>query len=221
VSSLVVELAGPAGAGKTTLAGALRAIDTQATVGVDVGRARLVAGIASAAPHLAAARASARGRWWTSGELRSLAYLSAWRGPLADRRPDGSVLLDHGPVFRLAALAAYGPPMATTPAFEHWWRRSAKQWARLLDVVVWLDAPDAVLLRRVAQRDRDHRLRDAGPTAADEFFARYRSAYLRTLDVLTNEGTQLVRVDTSTGAPDELAQAVRHAIAGSLARPSA
>src|SRR5881397_3911259 len=71
----VIELAGPAGAGKTTLARALRGFDPAPRV----GRTRLIGGLVPQAPALLAARLSARGRFWSADELRSLAYLSAWQ----------------------------------------------------------------------------------------------------------------------------------------------
>ena len=129
-----MELAGPAGAGKTTLARALVADSPATTTGVQVGPLGLAAGLASAAPQLAAARLSAPGRWWTRDELRSLAYLRAWRRAVGDG--DGLLVLDHGPVFRLASLAAFGPPMAASGAFARLRAGLAQDWGSLLDAVV-------------------------------------------------------------------------------------
>jgi adenylate kinase family enzyme len=216
VTTRVVELAGPAGAGKTTLATAIRAMDSRTTVGVDAGRWRLAAALASAAPALIASRACATGRFWTRGELRNVLYLRAWRRLVSDRSGDGLLLLDHGPVFRLAALAAYGPPMVQTRPFRRWWTRTAEQWAGLLDAVAWLDAPDEVLLRRIDGRDRDHRVRGAGPDQAQAFLSRYRTSYRTLLDLLERAGTRVVSVDTSAATPEELALVVRQALDGAV-----
>jgi adenylate kinase family enzyme len=227
VSRLVVELAGPAGAGKTTLARALRVADTRgATIGVHMGRSALAAGIAPLTPRLTVARMSARGRWWTRDELRNLAYLSAWQGAVGqgDRgRADhgqGLLLLDHGPVFRLASLAAFGPPMGSTPAFDRLWTGLARDWGRLLDVVVWLDAPDEVLLRRIAGRAQRHRIRGVGDIEAARFLARYRAAYRNTLDVVTSGGARLVELDTAAGTPEQLTAELLAAVLGPSTRSS-
>jgi hypothetical protein len=195
VTRRVVELAGPAGAGKTTLADTLRQQDERIVVGLPVSRLGILAGLGGAAATLARARMAAPGRWWTRGELRSVAYLRAWQGPAASR--DETVLLDHGPAFRLAYLLD-GPPMAHTASFQSWWTRTGVSWGRLLHAVILLDAPDDVLLRRIDERDRGHRIRGVGRGDGAAFLARYRAAYDAVLDVLGAAGTRVIRVDTST-----------------------
>lgn len=204
----VVELAGPAGAGKTTLASALVSEGAQARVGVDSSRIDLAIGAFSLGPVLAGARVSTSGRGWTKGELRSLVYLMAWHRELASRS-SGTYLLDHGPAFRLAVLAAWGPPMTRTPVFRKWWTRTAQAWGQLLDGVVWLDAPDAVLLERIDSRHRMHRIQNADTETAQAFLARYRAAYDAILVLFREAGTPVLSIDTSTGTPENLAARVR------------
>lgn len=209
------EIAGPAGAGKTTLVTNLLARDPSTRLGLDTDRLRLGVGLLSVAPALAAARVSVGGRAWSRAELRSLAYLRAWRGS-AHSRADGDVLLDHGPVYRLAALAAYGPPMADTPAFRRWWAGTATAWSRLLDGVVWLDAPDDVLLERINGRPREHRVRNVEVAEVNGFLSRYRRAYDAALDLMTREGVPVLHVDTSLHSPGDLA----HVVHSALSRPA-
>jgi hypothetical protein len=213
VRPLVVELAGPAGAGKTTLARALVVDSPATTTGVQVGPLSLAAGLGSAVPRLAAARLSAPGRWWTRDELRSLAYLRAWRHAVGDGDGDGDgvglLVLDHGPVFRLASLAAFGPPMAASPAFAALRAGLAEDWGRLLHAVVWLDAPDEVLLRRIDGRTQQHRIQHVDHTEGARFLARYREAYRTTLALVADAGARVVEVDTTARTPAELAADLR------------
>ena len=202
-----MELAGPAGAGKTTLARALAADSPATTTGVQVGSLGLAVALASAAPQLAAARLTAPGRWWTRDELRSLAYLRAWRRAVGDG--DGLLVLDHGPVFRLASLAAFGPPMVGSRALTGLRAALAQDWGGLLHTVVWLDAPDDVLLRRIDERAQQHRIQHVGPVEGTRFLARYREAYRTTLALVADAGVRVVVVDTAATTPAELAAELR------------
>jgi hypothetical protein len=212
VNRCVVELAGPAGAGKTTIAATLASDCPGTLVGVDAGRVRTGLGLVRAAPMLQGGlrggRLAPRRSQWTTGELRSIAYLSAWRAPVARGPGDGLVLLDHGPVFRLAMLAMHAPPVARGPGFQRWWRRTAVGWGALLDAVVSLDATDEVLLERIKSRPRYHRVRGAPGDEAEAFLARYRESYAQVLDLVGRAGALVLRVDTSAGTPEALARVV-------------
>lgn len=216
---LVIELAGPAGAGKTSVARLLRGGDATAGAEPVAGRVRLAGALSALLPRLAAARLSAPGRFWSRDELRSLGYLSAWQSRLKRGvAAGGLVVLDHGPVFRLASLTVDGPPMTGTRAFTRLWERRAHEWGDLLDVVVWLDAPDAVLLQRIAGRKQQHRIKAAAPAEAEAFLARYRAAYHTTLAAVTRGRTRLVELDTGVHRPDELAAEIRAAVLGAPSR---
>lgn len=208
MSRCVVELAGPAGAGKTTLAAALEAQCAGTLLEVDTGRLRVGAGLARAAPALLSGRFSTPGRPWTTEELRSIVYLTSRRGPVAHGSGHGLVLLDHGPVFRLAMLAAHGPPAARGPVFHRWWRRTALEWGHLLDAVVCLDASDEVLRARIDSRRRYHRVQGARRDEVEAFLARYRGSYAQVLDLVSEAGACVLHLDTSTGTPEQLARIV-------------
>ena len=148
---LVVELVGPAGSGKTTLA---RALCRRAGIaeGIELPRREHL-------PHAvrhgllllpAYLRVGGDGGWLTWKEMRSMTYLRAWPHHL-DRPPTERAItvLDHGPVFRLARLRAHGPRITRSAAFERWWQQSLELWTGLLDVVVSLDAPDELLVDRI------------------------------------------------------------------------
>lgn len=212
---VVIELAGPAGAGKTTLAGALQAADPATGLGLRAGHVRMARALASAAPALAGAWLSAPPPFWSRDDLRSLAYLTAWQRQARLRAGPGLTVLDHGPVFRLASLTVYGPPMADTRAFSRHWCRLARQWGRLLDLVVWLDAPDDVLLTRIGAREQGHRVRGADRAEAAAFLVRYRGQFRTAIAAVADAGARVVELDTTADPPDRLAAMVRAAVLAS------
>lgn len=210
MSRHVLELAGPAGAGKTTLAESLMT-DHGTRLGLPSGRSEAARGLLRALPVLVRARLTARGRWWTTSELRSIGYLEAWQAAARCAEP-GTVLLDHGPAYRLASLLALGPEMARTAAFRDWARRTAARWGELLDAVVWLDAEDSALRARIDDRDRAHRIRGAGPLETSRFLDRYRDAFREVLGVFEHTGTILVAIDTTDRDPAAVALEAREGL---------
>lgn len=219
----VYELAGPAGAGKTTLAHTLVREQGDFTLGLPAGRAAMLAGVLGAVPMLLHGRASTAHGPWTAADLRSIGYLHAWRRHAAEQhRPGrhGAVLLDHGPAYRLASLVLgecdTGAPAPLTDAFRQWWTRTAISWSSVLDAVVWLDAPDDVLAARIEGRDRFHRVRGGGADQVQAFLERYRDSYAAVLDLLDRCGTRVIHVNTGAGTPEELAARVRTALGDSI-----
>jgi shikimate kinase len=213
----VVELVGLAGAGKSTLAREL-AGDPDVQLGLPLTRARSAMAQATAIapfalPYLRETRGSA---WFTRDEVRGLGYLRAWQKALTHpRAAPPYVVLDHGPLFRLAQLDAVGPPVTSTAAFRRWWDATLDQWVGLLDVVVWLDAPEELLVRRIRSRDQRHVLRDADDDAARLFLGRYRASYERVLDrVHQRSPGAVLSLRTDVETPAALAQQVTQRISG-------
>jgi hypothetical protein len=217
VTGGVVELAGPAGAGKTTVATALTRMLPGTRLGPPPGRFATVRALVPATPMLLASRSAAgEGKRWSQPEIRSVGYLLAWQRTLATPEPGRLLLLDHGPVFRLAMLVAGRPAALRHSVFGPWWRRTAAAWAALLDEVVVLDAPTEELISRIESRPREHRVRGAGRSEAERFVDDYRVAFDEVLRTLSDLGTPVVRVDTAA-PPDAVADDVRSRLLASPA----
>src|SRR5262245_9628182 len=173
----VIELVGPAGSGKSTLYRALAAQFDEVTPGVPFGGLGHLRLGARHAVELLPAWLASRDRWLSEKELRSLDYVVGWAEGLERAAPAGGlVVFDHGPLFRLARLSAFGPRLVESAAFARWRRAAVARWARLLDAVVWLDAPDALLAARIDARDEAHRMKGGAAGDTDRFLARYRAA---------------------------------------------
>jgi shikimate kinase len=201
---LIVELAGLAGAGKTTLLEALADRDERIRVAGDLelrkrGHAPTVL---RHIPYLLSvllfrARSSGRFTW---DDVKAIVYLKGWPRRLR-KECFGSaevVLLNHGPVFKLATLHAFGPATLRQPRFDRWWSGIFEQWENTLDMVVWLNAPEEMLLERINCRQKGHAIKGKPGLEARCFLARYQTSYEQVLARLTARGGPMIHpVDTS------------------------
>jgi shikimate kinase len=214
----VVELVGLAGSGKSTLARELASGETDVRLGLPLSRAgSAVAQAAAAAPFVLPYLRETRGTaWFSRHEIRDLGYLRAWRGSLPPLTLNTScIVLDHGPLFRLARLDAFGPPVTSTTAFRRWWDAALDDWAALIDVVVWLDAPDEELIRRIRTRDQQHGLREVDDVAASRFLGTYRASYELVLQQVRRRSPRaMLSLRTDLEPPAVLARKVRQQLSG-------
>ena len=220
-AALLVELVGVAGAGKTTLLKSLKQRDPRLCADVRVPQLKrlelLLRHTLRFGPLLLR---SPRARWLSWHELRLMAYIEGWQSSGLEKRTRRTVF-DHGPIFILALLRAFGPPLVASDAFESWWKAARSAWARALDLVVWLDAPDAVLLPRIDGRDQRHVIKHKPEETASEFLARYRKGYERLLGEMGEEGHyRLIRFDTSRTPIEAIAEEVLNVIRAIRVEPT-
>jgi hypothetical protein len=211
-AGLVVEVIGPAAAGKTTLVRALSAQDARILVGVHVSTMRYVGGALRIArswlpKSIAHPR---RDGWFTWRETKSLVFLDVWYPSVqrARARNCSVTILDHGVLYRLARLQAFGPHLVQSESFERWWRASLDRWMKAIDVVVWLDGSDEVLLRRVESRGHQRLGSIRGDEAKREFLARYRRAFEGLFAQAESHRPKIVRIRSDEGSVDDIAARV-------------
>lgn len=197
-----VELVGPAGAGKTTLAQALRARDPRFVNGLTIWerpRADLVRSAAALAPTVMTA--ALRGRPFRPRELAQMIRLGALR--LAVDRACATEwcvhLMDEGPVFGLAWLEVFFGRHDTP--FTLWRHAMLRDWGSRLVAVIRLDADDAELARRIRERAQAHPVQSHSDPEIANFTARYRRAFDRVLAELRATGNVAI-VDLRTDDTD-------------------
>lgn len=204
---MVVEVAGLAGAGKSTLASALARLDPEIRARPRLPNRTYLAAVP------ALLRTFVSLHWPFHGmrtkEMKRILRVGALHRWVHDRPPGGTVLFDEGPVYMLARTLVFGGDGIRSAAFERWWRAAIADWAATLDVVVWLDAPDPVLAARIETRAQPHPLRGAQEQAVRSFFSTYRDAFNRVLGELCGPGgPQLWWIATDTRLPGNTARAV-------------
>jgi broad-specificity NMP kinase len=199
--ALTVEIVGAPGAGKTTLVNALIARDEELITRLRLRNHHALLILATLAWRFLPAgmregRQIAQLSW---EEVRSMVYVVGWQNILT-RDTIGhprTVVFDHGPVFRLAGLAEFGPDITRSLKGKDWWDSVLQRWTRTLDLIIWLDAPLPVLVDRINLRDRWHRIKNRSPAEAITFLERYRRAYERVVARFAAGGTQVMHFDTS------------------------
>lgn len=208
----VVELVGPPGAGKTTVLEEMLARGDRVEPKPALRKLHytgvVAAGIATAARTVARHRALGRGV--KLDHVLVIAYVEAaarllQRGHLADAN---TIAFDQGPLYFVSR------PSLLDDRLARWREAVFDTWACLLDVVVWLDAPDQILTERINSRPAWHRLKGAKREAAAENLAGTRKVYENAISSLTERQTSpaILRFDTERRPAAEIAEAVLAAL---------
>ncbi len=197
---LVAEIIGPPGAGKTTL---LQALDEREPGLQLVFQMRslgyLPALLGSAARQLPSLARHGRS-WW---QVRQLVRLGAMQRAFS--QAGAATLVDQGPVYTLARMHMAG--MAGGGSLH-------RQWAGALGLVIWLDAPDAVLVGRIDGRAKAHAVKGRPEREAGAYLAALRASFAHVLAQLQAQGgPRVLRFDTSQIALGQIADQVLGACA--------
>jgi len=206
----IVELIGPAGAGKSAVAARLaREPGVLCTSMWQVPLTELAWGTVQSVP--SALDLMRRARAPLSREVRHIARMRALLNYL-DR--DGLaryrlVVVDEGAVYTLAWLRVIGHPIFSGDRAAAWRAYVAGLWAATLDGVVRLDASDDVLGRRLRGRAKAHVLSNAPDAQVAAFSTHYRAAFDQVLADLGRYGMLSTRdFRTDEFSPDRIVQQI-------------
>ena len=207
---MLMELVGPAGAGKSLLADRLRVRGDVVRASVwNLPRVLIFESALRSLPVLV--RMCVETRAFPRAELEQIVRLNALR-LFVRRRVGGArlVVLDEGPVFALSWLRVFGHPRIQNGRLEPWWRRTLADWAGVLDRVVMLDAPEPVLVSRIRGRQKPHDIfRQMTDAQILDLIARYRTAFDGVLAALTAGGRpEVLTLAAADGSTEQLGDAV-------------
>jgi hypothetical protein len=201
----VVELVGPAGAGKTTLAKVLPHLARDVRSGLNLWglpRSFLLVGALGVMPTVAAVsrhrplRGAAIGQMIRLGALRYALDRSAAAGARL-------IVLDEGPVFALTWLDVFHA-REDDPTWRQWRQRTLRDWADRIDAVVRLDAEDRVLAHRIRQRQKPHPVKGSPDEEIFHFLGCFRRAFDRVIGELAATGSvRILELPPDADAPDE------------------
>ena len=210
-----IEIVGVAGTGKSTLARTLAARDPANRIADSLHTKSTAhwAYVARSVPHVLPLLArSARVRppfdW---EETKFIVYVTEWRRFLRrDCRDDwGLVVLDQGPIFALARLLWGRKPVTATREFERWLDHQIASWSVDLDGIVWLVAPEEVLLERINDRERDHEAKGRSVREGLDVLQAHQNAYRVLFERLEALGRPPVfTFDTSLVSPAQITEEI-------------
>jgi len=210
-SPYIVEIIGLAGTGKSTLSGALSQQNKNFLASERLGfkkpKHRLFFATQAFMLLPTFLRHIRIGRWLTRGDIKKMVYLNGWHRVLKRQgsHHDAIIIVDQGPIFKLATLYRFGPEELKDPGFYYWWDQLFEQWASTLDMVIWLDGIEDVLIERIISRDNWHLVKDLSPQEIRIFLSDYRLAYDYVMSRLISfADIPILRIDTSYQSPEDI-----------------
>lgn len=209
---LVAEIVGPAGAGKSTLARALRRRDANLKTGLSVWglpAPLLALNALLALPRFLSLYVSRRRMGLD--ELKLMIRLSAL-DQLLGRESSGNdrtILLDEGTIFALAKLVAFGNGNGVSARTDGWTQSLTRRWAGKVNTIIWLDASDEVLANRIRARSKTHRMKEKTDREIYQFLARYRNSYEEVIRELSaRHNLRVIRFSTDRESLEQVADEV-------------
>lgn len=180
------EIVGPAGAGKSTLTKLLRERNAAMRTGLSIwGLPLRLLGTStlSSLPDLVSLFRNGR---ISREDLKLVIQINALRRLLRreSAKGYGGLVLDEGGVFGLAKLRAFGAGSKSGTSIS-WMSGLFDQVGPTLDAIIWLDAPNTVLARRIREREKPHRTKHLSEAEICDYLDRYRDAFERVIAELS------------------------------------
>jgi deoxyadenosine/deoxycytidine kinase len=215
---LVAEIVGPSGAGKSTLSGMLNDAERNVRAGLTVWGlpfSMLLAAAFLSVPALIGL--CAERKRFRLDEIKQIIRLNAFYRRL--KKESGinvksnykALFLDEGIVFALAKLRADRAADAKTHKIltSKWEENALNRWSEMLNAVIWLDAPDHLLIERIRCRTKQHRMKHKPDDEIYEFLARYRASYEQIINELKSRGRiSVIKFRTDDATIDRMANEI-------------
>jgi cytidylate kinase len=203
----IVELVGVAGSGKTTLAHAL-STNSKKIILCDHPYFRNVSDFPFfiwntllMAPTFLHIFATSGIKSITPQEMVWMIILNGWHHRLRRQASKDSsiIVLDQGPIALLAELYVLHQNVFQSQAVKKWCERILTVWAHSLDLIIWLDAADTVLIERVRNRNRWHLIKDLSDLEALDLNLGFRTINNYLVSNITSDVHGPIKVEFDTG----------------------
>ena len=196
----IVEIVGPAGAGKSTLFKALQKIEPR-IIGEEpppLWNRSYVQFYLRNMGRLFPLLVHLPHREFKTFSRRILVYmifLTGWHDLLNKKAElvKNVILLDQGPIFMMAYSSIFGPINSQYSRFYEWRTKADYLWANTLNTIIYLDTSNETLISRNRCR-QDHAIKHiSGKSDAEarDFLERYRNVYKQIINRFTTSNDQL------------------------------
>jgi deoxyadenosine/deoxycytidine kinase len=209
---LVAEIVGPAAVGKSTLSTLLSQRDRTLRAGLSVWhmpRRMVLLNLRFALPVLLDFYRVVG--WLSWEEFKQISRLIIFHRLVKQKwvKDYRTVILDEGAVFALAKLSAFGREDIKSRFTDKWSHLLLEQWARTLNTIIWLDAPDSILTHRIRARSKAHQVKEKTDLEISEFLATYRHSYHKIIsDLTTYCDLKVIKFNTAELAQERLVEEV-------------
>jgi len=210
----IIELAGPPGVGKSSLAERLlpQHHDLYMAVCPYFRRLRDVPFFAkntvAIVPSLLRLHRSRNGEWLTPRDVVMMVASQGWPRELRRlaAKSGGPILVDEGAICFLSKLRGFGSATIQGEGAKDWWNSTYKQWAETLDLIIVLEAPARMLLQRVRGRGLPHETDGWPEEEAVTYLERIGAAQRQVLAELAAVagGPQILRFNTEDYTADQI-----------------
>jgi deoxyadenosine/deoxycytidine kinase len=210
--SLIVELIGPPGSGKTTLANILIKNDSRIEIvqSLDFSKINNIPFFASSLlmliPHLLPIL-------WENKQhcinLRNIAFMtiiSGWHRIINKKKSSAVLIFDEGPIGMLARLHLSDHSFTQSNTGRKWFVSMQQRWSSILDVVVRFETPIPVLLDRIRSREKQYEIREMADETALDHLMQIELAQKYILSTLSceTELCNIVHVNTIDRNPEQI-----------------
>ena len=212
---ILVEVTGPAGAGKSVISQALsessNSIVLAGTLRTDDPR-NIPYCLSEACRLLPLLIGLAAAGSLSREDVKKLLYLRGWDRVLRRQAQAGQlVVLDQGPIFKLATLYEFGPDNLRRN--DRWWQSMLDRWAQAIDWIVRLDGPNEVLIGRINSRDKSHEIKAIDEYSMCLYLDRYRRSYDHVISEIRSRGkAEILTFDTTKATPQQIVSKISEAI---------
>lgn len=121
-------------------------------------------------------------------EISFIAILNGWHNYIQKRIKKNSrfLVLDQGPVYMLAKLHILSSDYLSEICSQKWWKKLSRKWLNVIDMIVYLDTSNNHLIDRICQRRKWHPVKYKNIPEAYKFLCLNRTSYKYVISTFTD-----------------------------------